>query len=45
MAERELLRNAAGTPAFSSAITWSFIREMRGEITSVTPGSSSAGTW
>ncbi len=36
----------AGQPrSASSASTWSFISEMRGETTSVTPGRSIAGTW
>ncbi len=35
----------AGTPAASSASTWSFISEMSGETTRVTPGRSMAGTW
>ena len=41
---RELLMNAAATPACVSAPTWSFISEMSGETTTVTPGMSSAGT-
>ena len=41
----ELFRQAAGTPACSSAATWSFISEISGEMTSVTPGRSSAGSW
>ena len=36
--------NAAGMPACSSAATWSFIREISGETTRATPGSSSAGS-
>ena len=39
----ELFMKAAGMPAALSAATWSFMREIRGETTSVTPGSSSAG--
>ena len=40
-----LFRYAARTPACVSDSTWSCIREISGEITSVTPGSSSAGIW
>ena len=39
------LMNVAGTPAASSASTWSFMSEMRGDTTRVTPGSSVPGTW
>jgi hypothetical protein len=35
----------AGRPTLSSVSTWSFISEMSGETTIVTPGSTSAGTW
>ena len=41
----ELLTKAAGMPAASRAATWSFIREIRGEMTSESPGSIRAGTW
>jgi len=40
----ELLICVALTPACVSALTWSFISEIKGEITSVTPGSIRAGT-
>ena len=36
---------AARMPAAFSALTWSCIKEISGEMTSVMPGSSSAGTW
>ena len=36
---------AAGMPAALSPLTWSCISEISGEITSVSPGSSSAGIW
>ena len=42
---RLLLMYAAATPDALSAMTWSFISDMRGETTSVTPSSISAGSW
>jgi hypothetical protein len=42
---RVLLTNAAGRPRAVSASTWSFMSEMSGDTTIVSPGSSSAGTW
>ena len=36
---------AAGMPAWARAATWSFIREISGETTSVIPGSIRAGSW
>ena len=35
----------ASTPRSSSLSVWSFISAMRGETTTVSPGSSSAGSW
>ena len=40
-----LLTKAAVMPRATSASTWSFISEMSGDTTTVSPGSSSAGTW
>ena len=40
-----LLTNVAGSPRAVSASTWSFISEMSGEMTTVSLGSISAGTW
>ena len=40
-----VLTYAAGMPASLSASTWSRIREISGEMTMVTPGSSVAGIW
>ena len=37
-----LLMYAAGMPTCRSASTWSFISEISGEMTIVTPGNSSA---
>ena len=42
---RLLLMYAAATPDALSAMTWSFISEISGEITSVIPSSISAGSW
>ena len=42
---RELLRNAAGMPICTSCVTWSRIRDTRGETTRVIPDSSKAGIW
>ena len=42
---REEFGYAARTPLCTSALTWSFIRLMSGDTTSVMPGSSSAGNW
>ena len=42
---RLLLMYAAATPDALSAMTWSFISEMSGEITSVSPGMQIAGIW
>jgi hypothetical protein len=39
------LRNVAGTPTLVSASTWSFIRAISGETTSVVPPSTRAGIW
>lgn len=36
---------AAGIWDCSNAATWSFISEISGEITSVSPGSIMAGSW
>ena len=43
--ESEELMKVAGMPRAVSCSTWSFISAMRGETTSVTPGSSTAGSW
>ena len=43
--ERDEFMYAAGMPDCKSAPTWSFIREIRGDITSVSPGSIRAGSW
>jgi hypothetical protein len=40
-----LLTNAAGRPRAVSASTWSFMSEMSGLTTTVSPGSTRAGTW
>jgi hypothetical protein len=40
-----LFTKAAGSPRAVSASTWSFMSEMSGETTTVSPGSMSAGTW
>ena len=40
-----LLRKAARTPSSDSAATWSCISAISGEITTPTPGRSSAGIW
>ena len=42
---RLLLMYAAATPDALSAMTWSFISEISGEITSVIPSSINAGSW
>ena len=39
-----LFRHTAGTPDAFSDATWSAISDINGEMTSVTPGRSSAGT-
>ena len=39
------LMHAAGMPMAVSAVTWSFISEMSGDTTSVSPFSISAGSW
>jgi hypothetical protein len=39
------LSAVAGTPAVSSASTWSFISAISGEITTVSPDVSTAGNW
>ncbi len=36
---------AAGTPIASSASIWSFMSAISGDTTTVTPSSSSAGSW
>ncbi|QWP28083.1 hypothetical protein J5W70_06140 [Akkermansia massiliensis] len=36
---------AAATPSFSSPATWSRIRAISGETTTVTPSPSTAGIW
>jgi hypothetical protein len=35
----------AGTPAASSASTWSFISAMSGDTTTDSPGRTTAGSW
>ena len=40
----ELLMNVAGSPRERSASTWSFMRAMRGETTTVAPPSIIAGS-
>jgi hypothetical protein len=40
-----LLTVAAGTPQARRASTWSFISEMSGDTTRVSPGRHIAGTW
>ena len=40
-----LLRNKAGTPAARSCSTWSFIKAISGETTTVRPSNRSAGIW
>src|SRR5664280_3059081 len=42
-ADNELLRNSAAIPFALSASTWSFINEIKGEITIVTPSNINAG--
>jgi hypothetical protein len=44
-AESELFKNSAGTPAACICSTWSFIRAMSGETTTVSPEKISAGIW
>ena len=44
-AESVELRNAARTPSWVRAATWSCIRAMSGETTMPVPGRSSAGSW
>ncbi|HWV99108.1 MAG TPA: hypothetical protein VNZ64_05380 [Candidatus Acidoferrum sp.] len=39
------MRKVAGTPLACSASTWSFIRAMSGETTTVSPGRAIAGSW
>ena len=39
------LRKVAATPFAVSASTWSFISAISGEITTVSPGRTSAGSW
>jgi hypothetical protein len=43
--ESDELMKVAGTPAAASASTWSFISEISGLTTRVSPGRSIAGTW
>ena len=40
-----LLRNSAATPRALSCSTWSFIRAISGETTTVRPGKIKAGSW
>ena len=42
-ADSVLLANAAGTPQFRNASTWSFISEISGETTTANPGKHIAG--
>lgn len=37
--------NVAGMPLAVNPSTWSFIRAINGDTTTVTPGSISAGSW
>ncbi len=37
--------NAASIPRATSASTWSFMSEISGETTTVSPRTQSAGTW
>ena len=43
--ERLESMRAAGTPSAASASIWSFMSAISGETTTVTPSSSSAGSW
>ena len=43
--ERVLFTKVAAMPRAVSASTWSFIREINGLMTTVSPGSTSAGIW
>ena len=43
--DSELFINRALTPIVFNASTWSFISDIKGEITIVIPSKQSAGTW
>jgi len=42
---KELFRKAAPHPASFNALTWSFMRDISGEMTIVIPSSKRAGIW